>query len=229
MKDVFISTENFQRFEALYEELLAPGHGVELGGVVGRPGRGKSTSAKRIVAMSASAVYIRCDEWMTTTELLRDVAFAIAGVRPGLSRQCKEIIRDEMARSRRVILVDEADRLGLRHMNGLRDLHDQFYAPVIFIGLESLKTKFLRDDRLDGRVRAIVEYKPVNQTDVSVFYRQALDMAVKPDHAAALARHCRGDFRRVVQDALKVERILESSGLKEITAGVIKEICNGGK
>ena len=56
MKDVFIATQNFQKMQALCDELLGPALGVEMAAVTGRAGRGKTTAAERIYAANENTV-----------------------------------------------------------------------------------------------------------------------------------------------------------------------------
>lgn len=224
MKDVFISTQNFQRFQTLYDELIGSLHGLEMGAVLGRAGRGKTTAAQRIVTMSPVAVYVRFCEWMTVVGIIREIAFAISGNRPRSAEACIGLIRDEMARQRRLVLLDEADRMSIRQLNGLRDFHDEFKAPVVLIGEEPLQSKLNQEGRLNSRVRNTIKFEPVSQADVSVFFRQALDKTLKSEHAMSLTRHSRGDFRRVVKDALAVERFMTASGLEEITDDLLRKV-----
>jgi len=173
MKDVFIPTQNFQRFQELCGELLGSSMGIELAAVLGRAGRGKTTAAERMVTMNPQTVYVRFQ--------------------------------------RRFI----------------RDFHDVCKIPVIMIGEESLRAKLERERRLVDRVREELAFEPVVQGDVVVFYRKALELGLKSEHAARLLDHAKGNFRKVKKDAAIVERVMKVSGIKEITESVVKDVCKG--
>ena len=77
-------------------------------------------------------------------------------------------------------------------------------------------------------MRDTINFQPVGQNDIVIFFRKALELSLKPDHAGSLAKHSQGDFRLVLRDALRAERIMKASGLKEITEGVIQNIISEG-
>lgn len=228
MKDVFIPTQNFQRFEALCNELLDSPVGIEMAAVLGRAGRGKTTAAERIVTMNPRTAYVRFEERLSYVGLIREVAFKVAGVRPRSTQDCFEMIQEELSRLRRIILVDEADRMSLKHLNTMRDFHDVCKVPVVLIGEEPLRARLARERRLVSRTRAELRFEPVDQSDVVVFYRKALEKDLKREFAAALLRHSQGDFRNVLRDAIAIERMMTASGLKEISQALVDKVCGNG-
>jgi hypothetical protein len=224
MKDVYIATQNYQRFSALCDELLSSAHGVELAAVIGHAGRGKTKAAKQIFSKNLNTVYCLYKEDDTHADLLREITFRLAGLRPGRKQHCYEIIERELAARRRVIMVDEADRMSLTCLNGLRNIHDICGVPIIMIGEEDLKSKLGRERRLVSRVRDVIQFEPVVQIDIVVYYRQSLDLALSPAQAAKLLRHCEGDFRLVLTDALAVERLMTVNNITTVTDAIVDEI-----
>lgn len=227
MKDVFIPTQNFQRFQELCGELLGSSMGIELAAVLGRAGRGKTTAAERMVTMNPQTVYVRFQRRFSYAGLIREIAFVVAGERPRSTEACFSMIQDELSNMRRIIMVDEADKMRLEHFDTLRDFHDVCKIPVIMIGEESLRAKLERERRLVDRVREELAFEPVVQGDVVVFYRKALELGLKSEHAARLLDHAKGNFRKVKKDAAIVERVMKVSGIKEITESVVKDVCKG--
>jgi len=225
MKDIFINTQNYQRMTALCDELLGASLGVEMAAVVGRAGRGKTTAAERIYTTNPNTVYVLYHEAWSFSELLREITFKLCGTRPRFRQQCFEMIQTEIGNRRRIIMVDEADRMNLKVLNVLRNIHDVCKTPVLLIGEEELNNKLSRERRLISRLRDMVSFGPVNQADVVVWYRQAMDMQVPGDLAAKLLNHAQGDFRNVLTDALAVERIMQASGIGAITERVVDEVC----
>jgi DNA transposition AAA+ family ATPase len=225
MKDCFVSTPNYQRFEELYGWLRANQFGVDLAAVLGRAGRGKTTAAARIYTMNPEAIFVRFEEWLTHIGLLREIAFATAGIRHARTQACFDLIQGALCGQNRVIMVDEADRMTLKHFNTLRDLHDACGTPIVFIGEEPLEGKLRQERRVMSRVRDVLKFESVGQMDVVVFYREALDLAILPEASADLSRHAQGDFRLVVKDALAIEQMMKASGLTEITDGLIEKVC----
>jgi hypothetical protein len=227
MKDVFIATPNYQKFEELYNWLLSEQYGVELGAILGRAGRGKTTAARRIYSTNGSAVYVRFEEWLTHVGLLREITFAVAGIRPRATQTCFDLLKEGLEGQGRLIMVDEADRMSIRHLNALRDLHDVCQTPIVFIGEEPLESKLRQERRLISRLRGSLKFEAVGQMDIVVFYKESLDIAVPPHAAAKLARHAQGDFRLVVKDALMIEKIMKTSGEKAITEAIVEKACKG--
>lgn len=229
-EDIFITTENYIKFETLCHDLLRTSLGLEMGTVVGSTGRGKSTAAERIVAMNPNTVLVRFQERFTHVGLIREIGFMLGGARPRSTDRCFEIIQNELAHRRRVILVDEADRMSLKHLNTLRDLHDVLKAPIVMIGEETILALLERERRLKSRVAYEIRFEPIGQVDVAAFYRAAMSQAITTRQAVTLARHANGDFRSVINDAIQIERTMRASGLKEVSDELIKEVCheNGG-
>jgi len=225
MKDVFISTGNFQKFEAVFNDLRANRYGVDMAAAIGRAGRGKTTACQRLATQYAEAIYVRPLDFGSPVAVLREVAFAVGGVRPRATAACYDVMKSELSNGARVIIVDEADRLGLKHLNALRDVSDHFTAPVILVGEEPLAHKLRQERRLYSRLRDTLTFGPITPPDVLFFYRRALRQALTPAQSARLARHGEGDFRLVIKDALKAERIMTATGLKEINDRVVDEVC----
>jgi len=229
MRDIFINTKNYQRTQALCDELLGAALGVEMAAILGRAGRGKTTAAEKIFSMNQNTVYVLYHEAWSHTELLREITFRLCGTRPRFRQICFEMIQTEIGNRRRIIMVDEADRMNLKCLNVLRNIHDVCKTPILLIGEEDLKTKMERERRLISRLRDMICFDAVSQADVVVFYRQALDQQLAADSAIKLLRNAQGDFRAVLTDAVKTERIMKASGINVITERIVDEVCKNGK
>ncbi|MEM5786268.1 MAG: ATP-binding protein [Syntrophobacteraceae bacterium] len=225
MKDVFIPTTNYQAFQQLCQDLLQTQLGLEMGCVIGPAGRGKTVAAERVSSMSASAVYLRYQERFSHVGLIRELAFVLCGARPGRTQTCFDMIQSELSHRRRIILVDECDRMSLKHLNTLRDFHDVCRVPVVLIGEEPLKAKLKQERRLESRVASELRFEPVSPGDVAVFYKMALNQDVASKQAGILTRHSGGDFRMVVNDALNIERRMKASGIAALSDEIIREVC----
>lgn len=229
MKDIFIPTQNYQKTKELCDELLGPALGVEMSAVIGRAGRGKTTVSERIFANNKDTVYVLYQEDWSYTELLREITFRLCGARPRYRQTCSQMIQNELAARRRIIMVDEADRMNLKCLNVLRNIHDLYSTPVLLIGEENLRTTLGKERRLISRLRSTIAFEPVGQADVVVFYKQAIDIPLAPEMAARLLRHAEGDFRTVLTDAVEARRIMKASGIDSITDKIVDEICKNGK
>lgn len=224
MKTVFIPTQNYQRLEGLCQDLLEQSVGIEMATVLGRAGRGKTTAAERIVALNPDVIYVRFEERLSYVGLIREIAFQVAGIRPNRTQACFEMIDEEFKRHRRLIMVDEADRMSLKHLNTMRDFHDVCRVPVVLIGEDALKARLTRERRLVSRIRTQLTFEAVEQSDVVIFYRKAMELPLNKEWAAALLKHAQGDFRLVLKDALSIERYMAASEMKEITQELVDQV-----
>lgn len=228
MKEVFIATQNFQKMQALCDELLGPALGVEMAAVLGRAGRGKTTAAERIFAQNPRTVYVLYHEDWPYNELLREITFRLCGERPRLRQKCFDMIQGELSAMRRIIMVDEADRMNLKCLNVLRNIHDVCKVPILLIGEEVLARNLARERRLISRVRCMMSFEAVSQADVAVFFNQAMGQKLSPEMAARLLKAASGDFRRVLTAAVRAERLMKSTGLNTITDRIVDEVCKNG-
>ncbi len=199
--------------------------GLEMAIVLGQAGRGKTTACRRVVAMYDYVLYVSFAGWLSHTGIIREICFAAAGARPRATQACFDLLARSLSDSRRIILVDEADRLSLKGLNLLRDVHDRCCIPIVLIGEEPLKGKLAQERRLISRTSQELIFQPAGPADVTLFYRKNLNLAVSPKMAVDLARHAQGDFRLILKDALRVERTMKASGLAEITEDLVREIC----
>lgn len=227
MRDCFIATQNYQKMAAICEDLLGASLGVEMAAALGRAGRGKTTVAKRIYATNKHTVYVLYHEDWSYTELLREIAFRLCGTRPRFRQACFEMIQNEMATHRRIIMVDEADRMNLKCLNVLRNIHDVCNTPVLMIGEEDLRNKLNSERRLISRLRNILPFESVSNADVVVFFKQALGQMITAEMAERLLKHSAGDFRNVLTAGVAIERMMKASGITAVTDRLVDAACNG--
>lgn len=227
MKPVFIATRNYSRFNELCSNLLQTSLGLEMASVTGPAGRGKTTAAMRIATMNPDTVYVRFQGRLSPPALLREVAFALGAVRPRTQETCFEVIQTELEKRRKLLLLDEADRCGLKYLNILRDLHDVCSVPVVLIGEEPLTSRLRQERRLLSRVATELSFDPIKADDVLLFYRQALELPLSRSHSITLARRSGGDFRMMMNDCIRLERVMKVSGVSEITDKLLSEVLNG--
>ncbi len=225
MKNEFIETVNVGKFNEICLEMEDPASlvGPSLAMVTGPAGRGK-TEAARHYAIHSSAVYIPPLNIRSAPMLLREIAFELGKVRPNRSEACLTVIGQELAKDRRLVIVDEADLLPMPILEMLRNVNERFACPILFIGEDDLKGRVESRRRLASRIRRRLEFAPVTQQDVAYFFKRCLDIRLAADAAAAIHRHSRGDWRPVLTAAIGVERALKASGIGECTAEMVKDV-----
>ncbi len=232
MKNEFVSTKNTRAFFELCAELQSPESriGPSLAVVKGDSGRGKSEAAKYHAAQG-SAVYVPPLNIRTPVMLLREITFELCRAKPGRSEECLNLIRAELARERRLVIIDEADLLPLENLEMLRNLNELYAAPILLIGEDDrLDAKIRSRRRLATRVRRRMEFGPLVQADVLNFIRQALGLKISPEACAAIHKETGGNWRPLMTAALDIERAMRASGLKELSAEILREVWqNGGR
>lgn len=155
--------------------------------------------------------------------VLREIAFELAKVRPTRSDTCLAVIGDEMAKDRRLIIIDEADLLAMNILEMLRNLNERFSCPILLIGEDELKGKIASRRRLASRIRRKMEFAPVTQQDIAFFFKQSLGARLPQDASLLIQQHGRGDWRPVLTAAIAIERAMKASDA-EITEELVKNV-----
>lgn len=222
---VFILTENVRRFNDLCDELIDPESDLtsSFGLVVGRAGRGKTKAAIHYAVEHPEAVYVLFIDGMSMVQVVREISYELNGTRPRLFMECIEEISKAAKRRKRLVLMDEADKMPKKYIEMLRGINERCLLPMILIGEESI-TKKLEERRLKSRVRRIVEFEPISITDVTLFYKTALGVEIEQDAARELLKRAEGDFRVIVRDAHSVVRIMNASSVYEVTLDVVRAL-----
>lgn len=230
MEQAFVPTINVMKFNDICKELEDPSSsfGPSMAMVSGAPGRGKTEAAKQY-AVNSQAIYIPPFLKRTAVMLLKDISFELRGVRPNRTEGCMNIIRDEMDRERRLIIIDEADNLPLPLLEMLRNINELCACPVVLVGEEKLKRKIASEPRLLDRVRSSMEFIPVAQTDIAYFFKRTFGgLTLEKDVCAAIHRYSKGTWRRALKFAIAAERAMKASDTTEISKDlaelVIKEL-----
>jgi len=225
MNNQFITTGNTSKFNDVCNELANPGSliGPSLAMVTGPAGRGKSEAAKHY-ATQTEAIYIPPLNVRSPAMVLREIAFELSKVRPSRSEACLAIIGEEMAKDRRLIIIDEADLLPMQILEMLRNLNERYACPIILIGEDDLKGRIASRRRLSSRIRRKLEFSPVTQEDILFFISKTMNLKAGKDVAAMIQRHSGGDWRPVLTLAVAIERAMTASGINEITAELVKDV-----
>jgi len=225
MRPEFIETANTRKFNEICEELSDSSSliGPSLAMVTGPAGRGK-TEAARHFAVHSSAIYIPPLNTRTPPMLLREIAFELASVRPSRSEHCLNIIGEEMAKDRRLVIIDEADLLEMKILEMLRNLNERYACPILLIGEVEFKGRIASRRRLASRIRRRLEFGPVQQLDVAFFFKQFLGVVTSPEVTALITQHGKGDWRPVLVAAIAIERAMTASNATEISAEMTKDV-----
>lgn len=224
MKQEFIRTANTKQFEEMCLEMTSTMSliGPSLAMVTGPAGRGK-TEAARHYAVNSQAIYIPPMNIRSPAMVLREISFELSGMRPSRSDSCLSIIGEEMARNRRLIMVDEADLLEMKCLEMLRNVNERFACPIMLIGEEELKGKIGSRRRLASRMRRRMEFGPISKEDIAFFFLTALGVKAGADVTTAIHKQANGDWRPVLTTAINIERAMKASNLSTITMEMVSD------
>jgi DNA transposition AAA+ family ATPase len=225
MKPEFIETSNTRKFDEICNEMTSASSliGPSLAMGTSSAGRGKSETAKHY-SVNSDAIYIPPMNIRTPAMVLREIAFELANTRPSRSDACLTIIGEEMAKHRRLIMIDEADLLQMAVLEMLRNVNERFACPIMLIGEEELKGKVGSRRRILSRVRRRMEFEPINQFDIAHFIKTSLGIKVGADVASLIHKHANGDWRPVLTTTIGIERTMQASSLKEITLEMVQNV-----
>jgi len=224
MKQEFIRTANTKQFEEMCNEMTSTMSliGPSLAMVTGPAGRGKTEAAKHY-AVNSQAIYIPPMNIRSPAMVLREISFELCGMRPTRSDACLANIGEEMARNRRLIMVDEADLLEMKCLEMLRNVNERFACPIMLIGEEELKGKIGSRRRLASRMRRRMEFGPISKEDIAFFFHTSLGVKAGADVTSAIHKHANGDWRPVLTTAINIERSMKASNVSEITMEMVSD------
>ncbi|GIX31398.1 MAG: hypothetical protein KatS3mg124_1870 [Porticoccaceae bacterium] len=141
------ATESGRRRETKYmkealltaRRVMAADHPI--GEIVGSPGTGKTTAAKEIAARLGGA-RIACWGGITRHQLLREAAAALGIEGHGAVDRMLAERREADPETRRLLVVDEANKLNWRGLEALRYLADECNVAVLLVGTELYERQF---------------------------------------------------------------------------------------
>lgn len=225
--NILVKTDNVSRFFSLADDLSDPESSMtsSLGMAIGTAERGKSHAAKKYCEKNDTAVYTLYVDGYSRVQLLRNICHELAGTRPYSFGACVAIIAEFARVSRRLIIIDEADKCPLSILEMLRGINESCQVPILLVGEEGLKGKVDSVPRLRSRIRKpICVFDNIKPGDVSVFYSASCGITLEPALVETLYRRSRGGFRTLVNEALGLAKIARASGLNTITPAMIDKL-----
>lgn len=129
-----------------------------------------------------------------------------------------DAISDQLARTRKPLMIDEADYL-LRHdmVEIARDIYEGSGSPVILIGEEHLPKKLEQWERVHGRMLDWVGAQPGTPDDVShLAPLYAPGIQITADLKAALLQASHNSIRRICKNLNDIREFAANSGLKTV-------------
>jgi predicted metal-dependent hydrolase len=210
---------NVALFVQLMDRLMTrsaslPGMGM----FYGPSGYGKTTSAI-YGAQKYRAYHVMVRSVWTSADLVKNIARKVLGAQAKITGNRASIIAqfaDQLARSSRPLILDEADFLAEKKsmIEVARDIYEASLAPVILIGEEGLPQKIRAYERVDGRMLDWVPAQPVGLEDSRHLARlYAPDMVLADDLLDHLTGLANGSARRV---AVNLDHVREMAALQGV-------------
>jgi DNA transposition AAA+ family ATPase len=132
------------------QRIMAADHPI--GEIVGSPGTGKTTAA-RAIAERLGGVRLTCWDGITRHQLLREVACAFGVEGHGAVERLLTDRREADPATRRLLVVDEANKLNWRGLEALRYLADECNIAIVLVGTELYERQFVSPKSRDYLVQ----------------------------------------------------------------------------
>ena len=200
--------KNVRALVELIARVESRGHGLPgMACYYGPSGYGKTTAA--IFAANRFAAYQVQMKSVWTKKKFCEAILEDLGLPPKKTiADMLDQIAEELARSGKPLLIDEADHLVARNMIEIvRDIYESSGSPVILIGEENLPRKLQQWERVHGRMLDWVGAEPAALEDVAhlaPIYAPGVEIA--PDMQALLLD---GSGRSVRRICVNLDRVLE--------------------
>lgn len=209
---------NVMALEELVERVQGRSYGLPgMAVFYGFSGYGK-TSAATHAANTFNAYYVQLKS-VWAKKALCEAILTDLGIPP--RRNIADMVHqisEEIARTGRPLLIDEADYLVNRNLVELiRDIYESSEATIILIGEEQLPTKLQQWERFHGRMLDWVAAEPADQDDTRLLARlYAGEITIADDLLEDLSTASRGSIRRICVNLDRLREFAHTRGLKSL-------------
>ncbi len=226
--NVLVLTRSVDNFQSLADDLANPDGSLSssIGMVIGTAERGKTHSAKWYCQNNPDAAYVLFIDGSSKVQLLRDICEAIANTRPYSFSRCVTCLGETCKYSRRIVIIDEADKLPTAYLEMLRGINERCNLPFVLVGEEELKRKTDRVPRLRSRIRQpVVVFERASSLDVAAYYHEAAGIDITREQAQRLVVHANYGFRSIVNDSIVLSKMSKASAMDSITQKMLDQLC----
>jgi hypothetical protein len=235
MKPVFVYTQNVKNFTNTMEIVKKRMGHDSLAMVSGRAGRGKTRTALYYATQNDCTYLTTLRDW-SVLWMYQDILSAMGFARdaqPKRKKNAFEAILQASADNPKPIILDEADLLGPRLLESVRDLCKMMRVPWVLVGEESLYGLMSRDRRVWSRSCAWMEFLPMSVADIVTFCGQAADLKISTSTAENVQKKTGGDIRLIELLVSTAESVAKVNNSKQITDEIaqlaIKKVIPEGK
>ena len=178
-----------------------PAHLPGIVALTGPAGFGKSQAAS-VVSTNFNAVSVQIKKLWTRKgvllAILKEMNVVPAATLYGMGEQ----IAEELALSRRPLIVDECDFLVAKgDIEIIRDIYESSLAAIMIIGEETMPAKLKVWERFHSRVLRFCQAQPINREDarkICDVHVTGVEIADDLLFAAIKDKECKGSARRLV-------------------------------
>lgn len=209
---------NVSNFLTLANRLQERGAGLPgMGCFYGPSGYGKTT-ASLYSANEVDACAVQCKSVWTQKKLCQTICKELGQTPQKSIADMVDQIAEALARSRRPLIIDEADFLVKKNMIEIvRDLYESSMVPVILIGEEQLPQKLAKWERVHGRILSWVAAEPADDSDFELLQDiRCPGVELSPELIAEMKRASRGSARRIVENLELAREIAAIRGIKAL-------------
>lgn len=225
--NAFMPTMSVQKVFALYQSLLAPESTLNssIGCVTGSAGRGKTYAAKRFCLENPDAVYVLYVDGFSQAMLAREICEALTGLRHRTFERCLMEIKQAASARRRLVIIDEADKMPVAFLEMLRALNEAAGLPLALVGEERLHSRMAAIPRLRSRIRnPYITFCGIEPSEVLIYYQTAAGVEAEPTAVNYLWQKARGDFRVIANDAFAAVELMKANALRKLTAEAARSL-----
>ncbi|MEE0886761.1 MAG: ATP-binding protein [Treponema sp.] len=225
--DILVLTPSVSNFQSLADDLSDPDGTMSssIGMAIGTAERGKTHCSKWYVQNNPQSSYVLFVDGSTKVQLLRDICDVVAHTRPYSFGHCIATLEETCRYNRRLVIIDEADKMSISHLEMLRGINERCNLPLLLVGEEGLKTKTDRIPRLRSRIRKpIVLFESAHAVDVVAYYQSAAGLELNRETAERLAKHAGGGFRSIVNDSIAISKMSRASAINTITENMLEQL-----
>lgn len=230
MKPIFVFTQNVKNFHATMEIVKKRMGHDSLAMISGRAGRGKTRTALYYTTQNDCIYCVTLRDW-STLWMYHDLLSAMGIAKEAQPRRKKdafEAILTALREHPRPVILDEADLLGPRLLESIRDLCKMTCVPFVLIGEESLAGLMNRDRRVWSRRCASMEFLPMSVADIITFTKESTvikvndGLNISTETAEMIQKETGGDIRLIELIVSTAETVARANQAKEISAEFAK-------
>lgn len=221
LRTKFVQTENVRNFQVTMDAVKRCMGTDSLAMIWGRAGRGKTRTAKWY-AVQHDCVFVESLRDWSVSWMLQDILKAWGQPKEAIplrkKAQFERVV--EMAQTDpKPIILDEADLVGARLLETIRDLCKMTCIPWVLVGEESLPRLMDQNRRVWSRRCAALEFKPISLADIVCLGKESAGVVLTPEAAEVIKRRTDdGDIRLVMLALARIEQIARASRTDTISA-----------